>query len=128
MEVASTTVAQGSTQQVCPVCHQPVLPSYYFCPNCGKNLKPAPLPTDAATQLWLYLFSIILPMICFLFVTRWKGLAYLRSSRERERRIGRIATVLIVLSTIFVVWYAIQWTNQAIQQSVAAVNAATMGY
>ena len=106
----------------CTVCHQPLLPEYYFCPNCGKKVNEPPLSTSLATQTWVYLFSIILPMMCFLFVTRWPGMKYVKSKDEKAQQIGQVAWALIILSTIFTVWFAIVWTQnfvKSVSQSTA---------
>jgi len=108
--------------EMCPLCHLAVRPEYFFCPNCGTNLRPAPLPTSSEAQLKLYAFSVILPLICFVFVSKWRGIAYLRSPDERTRSIGYIATFLLVLSTVVTIWYAVVWTQSEIQQSVSDVN------
>ena len=57
--------AQNSTPApvpvlICPQCHQPVKPEWYYCPNCGKKLSEPGLSTSLASQLWLYAFSIII--------------------------------------------------------------------
>jgi hypothetical protein len=106
----------------CPVCHQPVLSQYYFCPNCGAKLNSAPLSTSAGTQAWIYAFSIILPMICFIFVTRWPGIKYFKSDDPKAKMIGKIAWTLLVLSTITTVWLVIIWTQQMIQSSINSIN------
>ena len=108
--------------RLCPVCHQAVMPEYYFCPNCGAKLNTPPLSTSLAAQIWLYAFSIILPMICFLAVSKWQGVAYYKSNDEKTKQIGMIACTLLALSTIFTVWYAIVWTRQEIQSSVNSIN------
>ena len=108
---------------VCPVCHQPIQPEYYFCPNCGTSLRQAPLSTSLSAQVKLYAFSIILPWILFIMVTKWKGLAYSKSKDPKERQIGIIAWVLIILSTIFTFWLAYVFTQQAIQSSISSINA-----
>ena len=107
----------------CPTCHQHIEPGWYFCPNCGTNQHPAPLPTSAGTQLWIYGFSIILPMICYLLITKWPGLTYMRSRDEKAKQIGVIATALLVISSIVSFYYAYVWTQEAIQSSVSQVNA-----
>ena len=107
---------------VCPYCHQPILPTYYFCPNCGTKINAAPLSTSAASQIGIYAFSIILPMICFLFVTRWPGLKYFRSKDPQTKQIGLNAIVILALSTVFTIWLAYTWTQDAIQASVASIN------
>ena len=114
--------AQPAPFEVCSTCHQPILPQYYFCPNCGTKLNLAPLATDIAAQVKLYAFSIILPAICFLFVTRWQGMKYVRSQDPKARQMGQIAWVLIILSTIFLIWLAVVWTQNEIQSQINAIN------
>ena len=116
------TTNNTNTDRLCPICHQAVMPEYYFCPNCGAKLNAPPLSTSVAAQLWLYAFSIILPIICFLAVSKWQGVQYLKSNDEKAKQIGIIACTLLALSTIFTIWYAIVWTRQAIQSSVNSIN------
>lgn len=106
----------------CPVCHQPILPQYYFCPNCGTKLSATALSTTVATQLGIYIFSIILPFIAFIFVTKWPGIKYFKSKDPTEHRIGVIAWILIILSTILTIWMAYVWTQQMIQSSISSIN------
>ena len=108
---------------ICSYCHQPIQFSYYFCPNCGNKLHTAPLSTSIETQAWIYAFSIILPMLCFLFITRWPALRYYRSRDPKARQIGIIAFVLIILSTIVTIWLVTVWTQEAIQSQISAINA-----
>ncbi len=107
---------------LCPVCHQSVLPQYYFCPNCGKKLHEAPLQTDMTAQIKLYAFSIVLPMICFLYVTRWQGVRYFKSKDEKAHQIGEIAWALLLLSTVCIIWFTVVWVQDYIQQTVSSIN------
>lgn len=113
---------EPNAQNVCPTCHEPVQPSWYFCPNCGTKLNQAPLSTSIGTQAGIYAFSIILPMICFIFVTKWPGMKYIRSKDPKAKLIGQIAWVLIILSTIAVIWLAYVWTQSEIQSSINSIN------
>jgi hypothetical protein len=106
----------------CPVCHQPVLSQYYFCPNCGAKINEAPLSTTAGTQTWIYFFSIILPLICFIFVTKWPGIKYYKSKDKKAHTIGQIAWVIIIISTIATIGLAYVWTEQMIQSSINSIN------
>ena len=108
---------------VCPLCHQSVLPTYYFCPNCGTSLQQAPLSVTPMAQIGIYTFSIVLPMIGFILVTRWPGMKYYRSEDPKVRQIGQVAWILLILSTIFTCWYVYNWTQNAIQSSIASINA-----
>ncbi|MEI6478734.1 MAG: zinc ribbon domain-containing protein [bacterium] len=113
----------SETNLLCPICHQPVSSKWYFCPNCGNKLDFAPLPTSTIAQIKLYAFSIILPVICFLMITKWQGLKYLRSKDQKTRSIGITACTLLIVSTIITVWLAVVWTEEAIQSSIDSINA-----
>jgi hypothetical protein len=108
---------------LCPYCHQPVLPQYYYCPNCGNKLSEAALSTTLLTQAWIYAFSIALPIICFLAVTKWPGLKYYRSKDPKAKLIGIIAWTLLILSTLVTLWLAYVWTQQAIQSTESGIDA-----
>jgi len=108
---------------ICQVCHQSILPTYYFCPNCGAKLISAPLSTSVATQIGIYLFSIILPSILFLFITRWPGLKYFKSNDKKTKLIGEVALTLLILSTIFTFYFSYVWTLGTIQSLTDKLNA-----
>ena len=74
-------------------------------------------------QVWLYAFSIILPLICFIMVTKWQGVRYLKSSDQKTKSIGITACVLLGLSTILTIWLAVVWTQAAIQSQINSINA-----
>ena len=111
------------TTDICPVCHQSVKPEYYFCPNCGTKLKQTPLLTDTTAQLKLYAYSIVLPWILYITITKWQGITYLKSKDSKEKQIGIIACALLVLSTILIIWLAYIWTLQYIQSQMSSINA-----
>jgi hypothetical protein len=110
------------TSLVCPQCHLPVQPEFYFCPNCGKALKEKPLSTSTGTQVWIYALSIIMPLIAFLAISYWPGIKYFRSSDEQAKQIGMIAIALMTISTIITFWLAIVWIQQTIQSSVSSIG------
>jgi len=110
------------TITICAVCHQPILSQYFFCPNCGTKINTAPLSTTVGTQAWIYLFSIILPVICFIFITKWPGVKYYKSKDLKTHQIGQVAWILLILSTIVTIWLAIILTQQMIQSSINSIN------
>ena len=112
----------GVAPAVCSVCHQPVSPQFYFCPNCGTKLNTAPLSVTPETQFGLYAFSIILPWICFIMITRWQGITYVRSSDPKTRQIGIIACVLLAASTFLTFWIAYVTLVNMVQSQIASVN------
>jgi hypothetical protein len=107
---------------MCPYCHQPVLSSYYFCPNCGTKINEAPLSTSLMTQAWIYAFSVMLPAICYLFITRCPGWKYYKSEDRKTKVIGFNAIVLLVLSSVITFWLAYEWIDNAIQSALSSVN------
>ena len=124
----STPAPVTPVTTTCSVCHQPILPQYYFCPNCGAKINTAPLSTSIGTQLGMYAFSIILPMMGFIFVTRWPGMKYFKSHDSKTKMIGEVAWTLLILSTIITIWLAYVWTEETIQSSVSSINASLNGY
>jgi len=109
-------------QETCPVCHQPILPQYYYCPNCGNKVHREPLSTSVKSQISIYLFSAILPVIGFLFVKRWPGIKYAKSKDPKERQIGQIAWTIVIISTILVIYFAYVATNRAVQSALNSMN------
>lgn len=116
------------TTTLCSVCHKEVLPEYYFCPNCGNKLKQLPLATDLPAQVKVYAHSIVLPLFAFITVTRWNGINYLQSEEPKARQIGYAACALLALSTMFVVWYALDFTKSVLQSATESLNADLGGY
>lgn len=119
---------EKTISNICGTCHQQILPEYYFCPNCGTNLKPVPLPVDVSAQVKIYAFSIVLPMIAFIFVTKWEGVKYLKSNDPKEKQIGQIACLILALSTIFCIWYAVVWTQNFIKSQLDSINTDLSSY
>lgn len=116
---------KSSTQpasQICSICHASILPSYYFCPNCGNKVNTPPLSTSITTQIGIYAFSIILPMIGFILVTKWPGVQYFKSKDEKTKKIGIIAWSLLILSTLITIWLAYIWTLDTIQSVSQSIN------
>lgn len=125
--------AQNSTPApvpvlICPQCHQPVQPEWYYCPNCGKKLSEPGLSTSLGTQLWLYAFSIILPFIGWLAITKWDGIKYARSDDPKAQEIGWIAIALLVVFSIFVTWQAAVWIQGFIQAQTSTAGLSQFGY
>ena len=112
---------------ICSQCHQPLWPEFYFCPNCGTAAKEKPLSTSVGTQAWIYALSIVMPIICYLALSYWPGVKYVRSADERAKQIGIIAIALMTISTIVTFWLAIVWTQQYVQSSVNSINLSGLG-
>lgn len=107
---------------LCPQCHFAVKPEYYYCPNCGKNLRAAALPTDTLSQFLLYGFSIVLPFIAYLAITKWQGIKYIRSEDPKAKQMGYIALIILIVSSIFVIWWTTVQIEGYIQSSVTDFN------
>ena len=107
---------------LCPVCHEPVKSDFYFCPNCGKNLKEKPLLTSVGAQVEIYLWSIITPPMCFLTIGSWQGIKYFKAEDPKAKQIGIVAIILLVLSTLITIWLVYISIVDSIQymQSISA--------
>jgi hypothetical protein len=122
MEPNIVEPAPDASSQICAICHQLLLPEYYFCPNCGTPVHAPPLSTDASTQAGIYAHSVILPMILFLSISKWKGYRYFKSEDPKVKQVGTIATVLLIASTVITFYLAYVWTTEAINASVSSIN------
>jgi hypothetical protein len=118
------TAGEVSTtpQALCSYCHQPLLPQYYFCPNCGKKVNEPPLSLSVGSQVGLYFFSAVLPLICYLAISKWQGLKYLKSKDDKTQTVGAVACLILLVSTILTIWFAYVATQNAIQSSLSSLN------
>lgn len=119
--------AQPAVPLYCPQCHQPVSPMDYFCPNCGKKLSEPGLSTTIGAQVLLYGFSIVLPIICYLAITKWEGIKYARSDDPKAQQMGWIAIALLTISSIVVIWWTTQWINGFIQSQTSTAGLSAYG-
>ncbi len=91
----------------CQVCHIVVRNNWYFCPNCGKKLKNAPLSTSAWKQFQLYILSIFLPPFGLI-----PGMRYLFDKNGNAKLVGTICLLLTVLSSILTIWITMVLVQQ----------------
>ncbi len=123
--------AQAPLQQpmpmICPQCHQPIKPEYYFCPNCGKKLSEPGLSTTVSAQVMLYAFSIVLPIIAYLAITKWEGITYARSADPKAQQMGWIAIGLLTVSSIIVLWWTTAWIDGFIKAQTSTVGLSEYG-
>lgn len=104
-------------QPTCPKCHLPVLPVFYFCPNCGRNLRPKPLSISPTKQIGIYFLSIVLPPLGL-----WPGVKYLLQKDAKAKIVGLIAIILTIVSTIITINLAIAMANSIKEQLVGQFN------
>jgi predicted amidophosphoribosyltransferase len=98
-------------QLTCPYCGRNFSLSDYFCPDCGKNLKDKPQSTTFTKQLSVYLISVFLPPLGI-----WPAIKYLRGQDKKSKRIGLIALLLTLISTVVTGWLTINFINSLNQQ------------
>ncbi|RJR28403.1 hypothetical protein C4564_05465 [Candidatus Microgenomates bacterium] len=90
----------------CPACHIAIRATDYYCFNCGKNLRPAPLPTTWQKQLEIYLGSLLLPPLGIVW-----GVRYLREKDKQAQIVGAIAIVVTVVTLVVVTKVSIDLFN-----------------
>ena len=101
-----------SSQLICPQCQAIAVPGSRFCANCGTPLNVGPLIIPVGKQMWIYLVSIFLPPLGLVWTFK-----YLRLKDPQPRRIGIIAAVLTVISTVITLW-ATWGIMQAVQSQI----------
>lgn len=98
-------------QVLCTQCHIEVRPNDYFCFNCGKNLKPKPLPTDAVNQLLYYVGSILLPPMGIIW-----GIRYMKEKSQTAKIVGVVCIIITVVVILVAVQATVQLMNTLTQQ------------
>jgi hypothetical protein len=96
---------------VCPSCALPVLAEFYFCPNCGKQLRAKKVPISIGQQVGLYLLSALLPPLGL-----WPGIKYLRKEDNKSKMVGLVAIILTILSLVISTALLGNVINQSMQQ------------
>ena len=96
---------------LCSVCHVSVRHTDFFCYNCGKSLHPIPPSTTLSTQVTLYLGSIVLPPMGFIWSVK-----YLKSDEPKARSIGLVLIAITVIVLIFATNYTVKTYNAAMKQ------------
>jgi hypothetical protein len=100
-----------SASAVCPSCSLPVLAAFYFCPNCGKQLRDKQIAISLGEQVGIYLLSALLPPLGL-----WPAIKYLKRSDPISKRVGIIAIVLTLFSIIISMMFLSNIINQTMQQ------------
>ncbi len=95
------------TELNCLFCHFPLAENFYFCPNCGKKIKDTPVSITILKQLSIYAISLLLPPLGF-----WPGIKYLLQNDPQAKKIGLIAIVLTLISTIITIWLTVNFITK----------------
>lgn len=82
----------------CPSCEAEIQPSWYFCPNCGKQLKEAPIVISIPKQILIYFVSFFFSPLGL----GW-GLKYIRYKDRRVKIVGIISIVLTIIAIILMI-------------------------
>ena len=83
---------------LCLSCQNTIDPQWYFCPNCGKQLREKTANISLQKQLFMYAISFFLAP----FGLVW-GTKYIRSSDPKTKTVGIVIVALTILSLILMV-------------------------
>ena len=78
---------------MCPICATQITPEWFFCPNCGKELREKPFSVSIGKQIGMYLVSFFLAPIGLHWAVR-----YLRYKDIKAKRLGLFIIVLTGMS------------------------------
>lgn len=101
----------------CPQCHVPVRETYYFCYNCGKNLKPAPLSLSVDKLAMYYIGAVLLPPMGIIW--GWK---YFKGGNPTAKIHGLILIVGTVIELIILTVWSVNFINSAVKQANTQLN------
>ena len=106
-----------SPTPICPICHQPILPTYYFCPNCGHDLQGKPKNITVLAQVGVYALALFLPPFGL-----WPGVQYLMRKGRQAKWVGAVAIILTLLSSALCVWFIFAFYNSYLGQINNQIN------
>lgn len=102
---------------ICSKCHRSVDATDYYCRNCGKKLHSPPLTADFSTLIILFLKTVLLPPLGFIW-----GFRYLFQPDNRSKLIGFLVIVITLIETILLTQYTITMVNTATEQINQQLN------
>jgi hypothetical protein len=80
---------------LCSACQFKILDDWFFCPNCGKNIKEKITEISVSKQILIYAVSFFLAPLGL----GW-GLKYIGSKNKKIKTVGMISIALTIASII----------------------------
>ena len=107
-----------------------ILSQYIFCPHCGKQIEKDSNfcmycgyviheNLNFGKQFYIYIVSLLFPPFGLVWFFK-----YFRSSDLKSKRVGYIALILTIISTIVTIWWTIDFIN-SMQKSISQLNGIT---
>lgn len=84
---------------MCPTCKFQLTEDWYYCPNCGKELKEKPLTMSKLKEFGMYTASFLLSPIGL----HW-AIKYIKYKQARGKRIAIIIFLLTITSTSITIY------------------------
>lgn len=85
---------------VCKSCQNPISPTYFFCPYCGKKLRQPPLSTSIGKQIGVYFLAIFFP-----FFSIVPGIRYMNQPDSKSKAVGVVALLVTGISLLLNVYF-----------------------
>ena len=101
---------------ICPTCGSILAPDDMFCSHCGAQVVKKVATIGLGKQIYIYFVSLFLPP--FGLVWTWK---FFRTGNAQMKRVGWIALILTIVSTIFTIWITIGFF-QGLQSQINSVS------
>ena len=95
------------TNSLCSFCHFPLSENFYFCPNCGKKINDSLAPLSPTKQIGIYALSLFLPPLGL-----WPGIKYFFQKDPKIKKVGLIAIILTIISTVITLWGTINFVGK----------------
>jgi len=91
---------------LCPVCHNNVRLTDYFCYNCGKNLQSKPTSLSLPNMILYIVGSIVLPPMGAIW-----GIRFFQKGNSNAKKYGIFLIVLTLIELILITKYTIDLTK-----------------
>jgi hypothetical protein len=108
---------EAAAPPICPQCHLPVAPEWYFCPNCGKEINAKPAVISTWSQVGVYALSVCLPPLGL-----WPGIKYMAMPGRQAKVVGAIAIALTLIASVVVIWLTMQFLQSYLSVYSGLIN------
>ncbi|VVA43476.1 conserved hypothetical protein [Candidatus Roizmanbacteria bacterium] len=82
----------------CPICKFEIQNSWFFCPNCAKELKEKVPIISISKQIFVYFVSFFFSPLGLVW-----GIKYARSRDRKVKIIGIIAIILNIIAIVLMI-------------------------
>lgn len=85
---------------MCKSCQNPISPTYFFCPYCGRKLRQPPQSTSVGKQIGIYFLAVFFPFFSII-----PGVRYINQPDNKSKAVGVVTLFLTGVSLLINIYF-----------------------